>query len=229
MVAGGHYHVMNRGNNRATIFTSQRDYAAFIRHMHQAQARVQVRTLAACLMPNHFHLVLAQDGAEDISRWMHWLLTKFGTHHHERHASSGRLWQGRFKAFPIEEDAHLLTVMRYVERNALRSGLVKRAEQWPWGSLAWRQDDVNDLLTRPPLQMPSDWARLVNEPQTPQELTALRECATRQRPFGDDAWARRTAGAHGQEWTLRPPGRPRKNMPATAPNPTRDLPLGCEK
>ena len=129
MVAGGHYHVMNRGNNRATIFTSQRDYAAFIRHMHQAQGHVQVRILAACLMPNHFHLVLAQDDAVDISRWMHSLLTKFGAHHHERHGSSGSLRQGRFKAFPIEADAHLLTVMRYVERNALRSGLVERAEQ----------------------------------------------------------------------------------------------------
>ena len=217
MVAGGHYHVMNRGNNRATVFASRDDYAAFVRHMGQALAHAQVAILAACLMPNHFHLVLAQAGACDVSRWIHWLLTTYGTHHHERHGSSGRLWQGRFKAFPIEQDTHLLTVMRYVERNALRSGLVERAELWPWGSLAWRRQGDCRLLARPPVPMPRDWVSFVNQPQTTDELAALRECARRQRPYGDDAWIRSTAGALGRDWTIRPKGRPRARKIGMSP------------
>lgn len=51
------------------------------------------------------------------------------------YAGSGHVWQGRFKAFPIEQDEHLLAVLRYVERNALRAGLVGRAEDWPYSSL----------------------------------------------------------------------------------------------
>lgn len=217
MVAGGHYHVMNRGNNRATVFAAPDDYAAFVRHMGQARSHAPVAILAACLMPNHFHLILAQAGADDISRWMHWLLTTYVTHHHERNGTSGRLWQGRFKAFPIEQDARLLTVMRYVERNALRSGLVQRAERWPWGSLAWRQQDDGQLLAQPAVPIPRDWVSFVNKPQTPEELAALRECARRQRPYGDDAWIRKTAGTHGRDWTVRPRGRPRSRKIGMSP------------
>jgi putative transposase len=83
--------------------------------------------LAVCLMPNHFHLVVSQHCARDISRWMQRLLTTHTHRHHLRHGTSGRVWQGRFKAFPIKQDDHLLTVMRYVERNASRAGLVNRA------------------------------------------------------------------------------------------------------
>jgi putative transposase len=217
MVAGGHYHIINRGNNRATVFATHGDYAGFVRLMEQAQQRVGLRILAACLMPNHFHVVASQGRADDISRWMHWLLTTSSRHHHDRNGSSGRLWQGRFKAFPIEHDGHLLTVMRYVERNALRADLVRQAEDWPWGSLAWRQRPSRGLLAAPPLPLPSDWIQRVNSPQTPEELAALRDCVNRQRPFGNDEWVDETAACHGLEWTVRPRGRPRKPRPPTGP------------
>jgi putative transposase len=112
LLAGGHYHLINRGNNQATVFSTAADFDGFLRLIAEAQDRVQLRLLAACLMPNHFHVVAAQRGSGDISRWMHWLLTTHSHHHHRRHGSSGRVWQGRYKAFLIEQDGHLLTVMR---------------------------------------------------------------------------------------------------------------------
>ena len=69
---------------------------------------------------------------------MQWLLTSHVRRYHRHYHGSGHVWQGRFKAFPIEQDEHLLTVLRYVERNPLRANLVERAEDWPWSSLAWR-------------------------------------------------------------------------------------------
>ena len=186
LVADGYYHVINRGNNRTDVFLSPADYRAFLRLIEQAQQRIQLRMLAFCIMPNHFHLVVSQDGAKDVSRWMHWLLTTHVHRHHLRYGTSGRVWQGRFKAFPIEQDGHLLTVMRYVERNALRSGLVARAEQWPWGSLACRGHPFDGgLVSKPPIPLPSDWTARVNAPQTPQELEALRAAVNRQRPYAE--------------------------------------------
>ncbi len=190
LVARGHYHVINRGNNRSDVFLSPADFRAFLRLIEQAQQRIPLRMLAFCIMPNHFHLVVSQDGAKDVSRWMHWLLTTHVHRHHLRYGTSGRVWQGRFKAFPIEQDAHLLTVMRYVERNALRSGLVARAEQWPWGSLACRSHPFDGgLVSKPPMPLPSDWTARVNAPQTPQELEALRAAVNRQRPYAELAMA----------------------------------------
>lgn len=216
-MAGGHYHLINRGNNRAAIFADASDYGKFVRLIAKAQARVPLRILAACLMPNHFHLVVAQDGDRDISRWMHWLLTTHANHHHLRHGSSGRVWQGRFKAFAIEQDTHLLTVMRYVERNALRAGLVERAEAWTWGSLHWRLHCPDAaIISQPPVVLPSDWSTFVNEPQTAEELASIRTCVNGQRPFGDEAWTTDTARRSGQRVPGNHRGRPRKPPSITA-------------
>jgi len=212
LVAGGHYHVINRGNNRATIFIDPGDYDAFVWLMTRAQRRVQLSILSVCVMPNHFHMVTSQRGDRDISRWMHWLLTTHSHRHHRRYGSSGRVWQGRFKAFPIERDVHLLTVMRYVERNALRAGLVDRAEDWTWGSLAWRQcDRLQGLLATPPVTLPRDWLQRVNAPQTAEELADLRNCVNHQRPFGNEAWVKEQSMQPGLEPSPRPRGRPPKN------------------
>jgi len=117
------YHVLNRGNGRQRVFHKEADYAAFVRLFDEAQVRCPMRVLAYCLMPNHFHLVVWPWGDGDLSRWMQWLQTTHVRRYHEHYRSTGHVWQGRFKAFPIQEDEHLLTVLRYVERNPLRAGL----------------------------------------------------------------------------------------------------------
>src|SRR5579864_3129721 len=132
------YHVLNRGNGRSRVFRKDGDYRAFVRLLQAAGERVPMRLLAYCLMPNHFHLLVWPRKDRALSRWMQWLLTAHVRRYHRHYHSSGHVWQGRFKAFPIEQDEHLLTVLRYVERNPLRASLVERAESWPWSSLAWR-------------------------------------------------------------------------------------------
>jgi putative transposase len=162
-------------------------------------------------MPNHVHLVLRPAEDRDLSRWMHWLLTTHVRRFHGRRDSSGRVWQGRFKAFPIEQDGHLVTVLRYVERNALRAGLVRRAEHWPWGSLAWRLGPGSSPgLADSPVPLPADWAIYVNQPQTPAELASLRACAQRETPFGSAGWMVRAAEELALCGENRPRGRPRK-------------------
>ena len=214
MVAGGCYHFISRGNNRSTVFRSPADYDAFVGLIERAQERTRLSLLAVCLMPNHFHVVAEQSSPDDVTRWTHWLLTTFNIRLHARHGSCGRIWQGRFKAFPIERDDHLLTVMRYVERNALRAGLVARAEDWPWGSLAWRNGARGSLLSDPPLRLPRDWYGWVNAAQSTAELAELRECVDRQRPFGGEAWVDAAATGLGLESSRRPRGRPPKITPS---------------
>lgn len=216
MVPGGYYHVINRGNNRSTVFRSPADYASFVGLIERAQRRIRLSLLAVCLMPNHFHVVAGQRLPDDIARWTHWLLTTFSIRLHGLYGSRGRIWEGRFKAFPIEHDEHLLTVMRYVERNALRAGLVSRAEAWPWGSLAWRKGERSGLLSEPPLHLPRDWPDWVNCAQSAAELAALRECVNRQRPFGSEAWADAATTDLGLEFSKRPRGRPPKVTPSSA-------------
>jgi putative transposase len=209
---GGYcYHVMNRGNARQEVFHKPADYAAFVRLFDAGQARCPMRVLAYCLMPNHFHLVLWPRQEGDLSRWMQWLLTTHVRRYHEHHHSSGHVWQGRFKAFPIEKDDHLLTVLRYVERNPLRAGLVSSVDGWPWSSLAiFPQAERPAWYSDGPVPRGRNWLAHVAQPQTDVELLALRRCVNRGSPFGTEAWQSRTVANLHLESTLRPRGRPRR-------------------
>ncbi len=214
---GGYvYHMLNRANGRLPIFQKDGDYAAFERILAEALEHVSgMRLLAYCLMPNHWHLVVWPRHDGELSDFGHWLtLThtqRWHAHYHD--VGTGHLYQGRFKSFPVCEDDHLFQVCRYVERNALRAGLVARAEAWRWGSL-WQRG----LRSRPdkwilsdwPLAIPVHWVKEVNQPQTEAELEALRRSVQRGQPYGGEDWAKRVAQRLGLESTLRARGRPRK-------------------
>ena len=106
---------------------------------------------------------------------------------------------------------------RYVERNALRAGLVKRAEQWRWSSLWRRQPSAATpevLLAAGPLARPAGWLKWVNEAQSEAEVEALRRCVQRGQPYGSAAWCKRTAIRLGLESTFQPRGRPPKEKEA---------------
>jgi putative transposase len=161
------------------VFHKDADYAAFLDLLAAANDRLPMRLLGYVLMPNHFHLVLWPRGEGDLSRWMQWLMTSHVRRYHRHYHGSGHVWQGRFKAFPIEQDEHLLTVLRYVERNPLRANLVRRAEKWVWSSLAWRGNRGQrrpEMLADWPVSCPRNWVQRVNAAQTPAEEAALR-CA----------------------------------------------------
>jgi putative transposase len=189
-----------------------RDYEAFEEVLAEARQRMPMRTLAWCVMPNHWHLVLWPRGDGDLSEFMRWLTVTHTQRWHAAHktAGTGPLYQGRFKSFPIQEDGHLVTVMRYVERNAQRAKLVARPEQWRWSSLWHRIHGAPGAIDQGPVRLPGDWPQHVRSPQTEAELAALRQSVTRGNPYGEGPWQERTAKRLGLQSTLRPRGRPRK-------------------
>ena len=210
--AGYCYHVFNRGNARERVFHKDADFEAFRRLLDEAHARVPMRVLAYCLMPNHFHLVLWPFADGDVSRWMQWVQTTHVRRNHEHYRTCGHVWQGRFKSFPIEQDEHLLTVLRYVERNPLRAGLIAAVDGWPWSSLAiYPQRERPVWFSEGPVPRGRDWLEHVARPQTDVELAALRRCVQRGSPFGSERWTKRTTRQLQLESTLRPRGRPRNN------------------
>jgi putative transposase len=205
------YHVTNRGNGRARVFHKPEDYLAFLKLIEQACERLPMRVLGFCLMPNHIHLQVWPWKDGDLSRWMQWLLTAHVRRYHRHHGTSGHVWQGRFKAFPTQDDFHLLIVLRYIERNPLRARLVKRAEAWDWCSLPVRRGRTRPRwLTDPPQSIPREWTAIVNEPQSESEEAAVRNSIRRGAPLGDADWQKRVARQLGLESSLRPIGRPRK-------------------
>jgi putative transposase len=133
--------VLNRSNGRQPLFCKEADYAAFERVIEESHAREPLRILAYCVMPNHWHWVVWPEPGADrrVSEFFRWLTVTHTQrwHAHYHTSGTGHLYQGRFKSFPVETDEHLYTVLRYVERNAVRADLVARAEEWRWSSV-WR-------------------------------------------------------------------------------------------
>jgi putative transposase len=154
-----------------------------------------------------------------LSSFLRWLTLTHSIrwHAHNHSTGSGHVYQNRFKAFAVAEDDHLLTVLRYVERNPLRAGLVQRAEDWPWSSLACRRAGGETAARRLhpwPVAAPADWYQAVNEPRTEAELQSLRRSVSRDRPCGSEVWVQDMVQRLGLQATVRPRGRPRKRPPA---------------
>ena len=152
-------------------------------------------------------------GDGDLSEFMRWITLTHTQRFHASHRTIGigHLYQGRFKSFPVQNDGHYLTVMRYIEANPLRAKLVKRAGDWHWSSLAVRQGlEVPFELSEGPLKLPVNWDKLVNQIEPDSQLDGLKNSINRGAPFGKTNWEIKTASRMNLESTLRPKGRPKK-------------------
>ena len=209
------YHVLNRAAGRRELFADDADYAAFIRVISQTLETAPMRICSFCLMPNHWHLLLWPERDGDLARFMQKLTI---THvrrwvEHRHRVGHGSVYQGRYKSFATEDDGHFTTVARYIERNALRAGLVTHAERWRWSSLGQKASEKTPLipLAQWPVPRRRDWVSWVNQPQTPAEEAALRHCLKHSRPFGSEQWTVRMESL----LDLRPfrrSGRPKKEV-----------------
>jgi putative transposase len=136
------------------------DFEAFGRVMVQAHRRHPLRIPAYCILSNHGHFVVWPKADGQVTEYFRWLAPTHAMRRRVAHRTvgHGRLYRGRFKSFPVRSDEHLLTVARYVERNALGAGPVERAEGWPYGSLCARSqaaDSTRGILAEWPIERPA--------------------------------------------------------------------------
>ena len=209
------FHVLNRGVARMQLFEKPADYQAFEQVLGETLGEYPMRISAYTLMPNHWHLLLWPQRDGELGAFMQRLTITHARRwqQHRGYAGLGHVYQGRYKSFPVQSDEHFWVVARYVERNALRAGLVLRAEEWRWSSL-WRRCRGNSrersTLAPLPIDVPADWVELVNRADDRVELEALRQSVHRGRPFGRPEWQKKIAKRLGLESGYRPNGRPRK-------------------
>lgn len=209
------YHVINRANGRQTIFKTAEDYRHFERLLEVAVEEKDMRVLAYVLMPNHWHLVLYPHSDGDLGRFMQWLTL---THTQQYRARTetigyGQLYQGRYKSFLIQNDNHLLTVLKYVERNPVRAKLARTCEAWRWGSAHRRIQGTpreRKLLASLPVDLPRNYRSWINSPEKIEELKEVRVSASKGRPFGTMGFVERVVERFGLGMTTKERGRPKK-------------------
>jgi putative transposase len=209
------YHGWNRANFRSRLFTTAAHYQDFLALVEECLDFVEMRILAYCLMPNHWHLVLYPRADGDLAKFMQRITLTHTQRYHARTrtAGYGHIYQGRYKSLPVEMGGPFMTLVRYVERNAKRARLVKKAEDWPWSSVYARlygDEKQKRLLSRWPVAAPKDYVRWLNHPQPKEEIENIRYALKRSRPYGSESWVSKAVAQFGLENTIRNPWRPQK-------------------
>ena len=174
--AGAIFHVVNRGVERRKVFLDERDYERFITLLRKGKKRAAVKIYGFCLMPNHFHIIISPETNEALGVYMHWVTGKYAIEFRIRTETRGfgHVFQQRYWSRGCDEVAAFFLMLRYCEANAVRAGLVRRAEDWRWGSLCARRREDMSVLDEPPFELPSYWSALVNRPQFDWELAFAR-------------------------------------------------------
>ena len=191
------------------LFDDRNDYLTFVRCLVQSLELVPVALYAFCVMPNHFHLIVRPAGDSDLTRFMRILTIRHSKRWHIRRQSKGggAVYQGRFRAFPIQTEHYFYAACRYVEANPLRANLVTRAEEWPWSSIGRMERGSEMPRLEPwPVLRPDHWIDLVNDPQVPREVNDLRKCVRSNLPFGGQSWSHAMATLLETSPSLRKPG-----------------------
>ena len=162
--AGEIFHVVNRGNDKQSIFTQDADRERFLHLLDESRAHADVTIVAYCLMSTHFHLVLRPNTDDALSEYMQRVEGCYACYFRKTTGTVGwgHLFKDRFWSDGIADYLKLLTVISYVEGNALAAGLVKRAEAWRWGSLRERCAPAPQLIDPAAVQLPPDWPGCVN-------------------------------------------------------------------
>lgn len=145
-VPGQPQHLIQRGNNRAPIFFAPEDYGFYVECLRDGCAKYDCAIHAYVLMTNHVHLVATPDSADGLSKLMQSVGRRYVQYVNFTYRRSGTLWEGRYKATPIDTDGYLLTCYRYIEMNPVRAGMVSHPREYRWSSYRHHAEGRADPL-----------------------------------------------------------------------------------
>ena len=206
------HHVRHRGVRKDAVFHDESDRLVYLRSLKNGCKEHGVRIWAYVLMTNHVHLVAVPESEISISRALHLAHTEYSAYFNSKYGFSGHLWESRSGIFTMD-DSHLWNTVRYVERNPVRAGMVKRAEDYIWSSAAAHCGLRSDTLLSsdfPPSGIIDDWAKWLEIDQSAEEQRTIRRHTSTGRPWCTPELLIQLEKLTGQKLTLNDRGRPKK-------------------
>jgi len=139
-------HVIQRGNNRQPVFFAEADYARYRDWLAVAAAEYGCAIHGYVLMTNHVHLLATPHTPESLPRTMQALGRRYVRYVNTIHGRTGTLWEGRYRAAPIDSEAHFLACCRYIELNPVRARMVRHPHDYRWSSYRAHAQGTTDAL-----------------------------------------------------------------------------------
>jgi len=141
------FHVLNRGNNRQTVFRDEEDFSYFLQLLKRYKKQLKFRLYHFCLMPNHIHFVLEPTLQGSLSKIMLRLTLAYTWYFNRKYRGVGHVWQGRFKSSLLDKENYFLWCGLYVELNPVRANLATMPEDWRWSSFRFYALGKTEPLT----------------------------------------------------------------------------------
>lgn len=146
---GGYYHIYNRGARQLTIFREPDNYSFVISRPERYSKDFKLSVIAFCLMPNHYHLLVRQDGDKPAGLLPRFVFNSYTKAYNKRYQSSGTLFEHRFQSKVIKDNGHLLHLCRYIHANPVKDGFVTDPARWPYSNyLEWIGERQGELVDR---------------------------------------------------------------------------------
>jgi len=216
IIAPGYpHHITQRGNNRATVFFDDEDRQTYLKLLISYARKHALQIWAYCLMDNHIHLLAVPETETALARGIGLTNQVYTQYLNRKLNQSGRIWQNRFFSCVVENELYLWAVARYIERNPMKAGLSKSAEEYHWSSAKAHLTGVDDtVLSSTSWLEPSErnaYAEFVLVEDDAMDDT-IRKATRTGRPFGSESFVDMLEFRLNQ--TLRPKkaGRPRKKQ-----------------
>ncbi len=214
------HHIVQRGHNRKAVFVSDGDYRYYLDNLKEWKTKLGIKLYAWCLMTNHIHIVVEPgEDVTTVSELMKRLAGRQTAYVNKQERRSGSLWEGRYKASPIQRDSYLLACCRYVEMNPVRANLVTGPRQYIWSSYRERIGLIKssmldfDLiylgLADNNIQRIERYKRYLQQGASDKEMTLLRNAWSRNQLTGNTCFVDEIEKHAGYRIENRGRGKPR--------------------
>jgi len=135
---GCYYHLFNRGARRMTIFREERNYTFVLWRIRKYCTAFSLTLIAYCLMPNHYHFLVRQNKDVPAGLLPQRVFNSYSKAYNKLYQHSGTLFEGRFRAIPVDDDIYLRNLCRYIHANPVKDGIIRQLDAWPFSNyLEW--------------------------------------------------------------------------------------------
>ena len=224
VIPGQPQHIIQRGNNRQVIFAADTDYLFFRDAVVEAARKYALAIHAYVWMTNHVHVLATPEFAHSISKVFQSVGRRYGHYFNFTYHRTGTLWEGRYRATVVDSEQYVLTLMRYIELNPVRAGMVRQPGDYPWSShqrnaqgesgpnAKWISPHDEYLrLGHTAVERQEVYRDLFRTGVSGEELREIRECTHKGWALGNERFREQIEALGQRRATSKGVGRPRKD------------------
>ncbi len=210
------YHITQRGNYRQDVFEDDEDRVSYLSWINDYSKKYKLSIVAYCLMDNHVHFIAIPRKDDSLAKVFSISHMRYSQYFNKKKKASGHLWQGRFYSCVMDDD-YLVTALRYVERNPVRAGIVRKPWQWKWSSAGehvGQRNGIIDIENITTLIDTSDeeWKDYIDLAENREEVENIRKHTLLGRPLGTEDFIAKLGKRLGKVLSVLPRGRPKRKI-----------------